>query len=393
MKILQPFYYDDFKCIGDKCPNTCCAGWGITIDKKSFFKYKKLKSEFGKKVIKSIKRNKNNPSDSMYGNFILDEEKRCPLLNEEKLCDLYINEGEKYLCNTCKKYPREGFLYKNNLERNLSASCPVVARKLVYTKDKFSFEMKEENIDIKEESISYEFALPNREELFNMLWEGRNLSIDIAQMDEIPIWKRLIFIEFLEKRLQNLIDTKTISEYPQVLDNFSKEFINYINDNSIKGVNNVVKVAIISNILNANKEGLLHESMKELNNIFSNKTNEEINEILETEEAEFKKYFREREHIYENYIVYSLYHNYIRAIGNNDLHQQVVMTIIDYAILKLVLFSFWYKDKSLEDEQIVDIISQFARRIEHNHIFIEELYKWARASKIDTPGFLATIIY
>ena len=58
MKILQPFYYENFKCIGGKCENTCCSGWQIHIDKKSFEKYKKIKGDFGKKVSSNIKRNR-----------------------------------------------------------------------------------------------------------------------------------------------------------------------------------------------------------------------------------------------------------------------------------------------------------------------------------------------
>lgn len=36
MKILKPFYYDDFKCIADKCIDSCCIGWRISIDKESY---------------------------------------------------------------------------------------------------------------------------------------------------------------------------------------------------------------------------------------------------------------------------------------------------------------------------------------------------------------------
>ena len=27
-------YYDDFKCIGSECPNSCCIGWDIDLDIK-----------------------------------------------------------------------------------------------------------------------------------------------------------------------------------------------------------------------------------------------------------------------------------------------------------------------------------------------------------------------
>ena len=45
MKRTYPDYYDDFKCIADKCPKTCCAGWQIEIDEDSIEKYRRKKIE------------------------------------------------------------------------------------------------------------------------------------------------------------------------------------------------------------------------------------------------------------------------------------------------------------------------------------------------------------
>ena len=42
MNQLVPQYYDKFKCIGSECPETCCQGWQITLDKETFNKYQKL---------------------------------------------------------------------------------------------------------------------------------------------------------------------------------------------------------------------------------------------------------------------------------------------------------------------------------------------------------------
>ena len=39
MKVLKPFYYDDFKCIAGDCIDNCChAEWEISIDKKTYKK-------------------------------------------------------------------------------------------------------------------------------------------------------------------------------------------------------------------------------------------------------------------------------------------------------------------------------------------------------------------
>ena len=36
MKEYIPDYYKDFQCIADKCKDSCCIGWEIMIDSKSY---------------------------------------------------------------------------------------------------------------------------------------------------------------------------------------------------------------------------------------------------------------------------------------------------------------------------------------------------------------------
>ena len=62
VKILKPFYYDDFKCTANKCIDNCCSNWKIEIDEKTYKKYKKLKGEWGKKINSNISRKRSNPN-------------------------------------------------------------------------------------------------------------------------------------------------------------------------------------------------------------------------------------------------------------------------------------------------------------------------------------------
>ena len=54
MLYVVPDYYKEFKCIADKCEDTCCAGWQIVIDEKSLAKYKKIRGDFRGKMFKSV---------------------------------------------------------------------------------------------------------------------------------------------------------------------------------------------------------------------------------------------------------------------------------------------------------------------------------------------------
>ena len=100
MTVTVPFYYKDFKCIANKCRHSCCIGWEIDIDDETFDFYKSVKGDFGKKLKSYIK------SESGINSFILDKNERCPFLNKDNLCDIYIELGENNLCQICSDHPR-----------------------------------------------------------------------------------------------------------------------------------------------------------------------------------------------------------------------------------------------------------------------------------------------
>ena len=134
MIYYYPDYYDSFQCIGGKCPDTCCAGWNIDIDRRSLEYYDSVirnsdctegrnprseRESFCRKLGRSI--------DFKNQTFRLNR-RRCALLTEDNLCDLYIHLGEQALCNTCRTYPRHQEEFGSVREISLSMSCPESAR-------------------------------------------------------------------------------------------------------------------------------------------------------------------------------------------------------------------------------------------------------------------------
>ncbi len=83
MLYIFPNYYKSFRCLADKCEDTCCAGWQIVIDKKSLRKYKKEDSDFRDRLLNSINR--------INGTFKQSKDKRCAFFNNDNLCDMYFS--------------------------------------------------------------------------------------------------------------------------------------------------------------------------------------------------------------------------------------------------------------------------------------------------------------
>ena len=58
----------------------------------------------------------------------LNEKGYCPLLNEDRLCRVFIEAGEENMCNVCKEYPRGQYIFGDILLKYICISCPEKAR-------------------------------------------------------------------------------------------------------------------------------------------------------------------------------------------------------------------------------------------------------------------------
>lgn len=119
MRYQKPSYFDEFVCIADKCPDTCCAGWQIMIDEDSLERYKNEKGAFGNRLKNSI-----DWQEECFYQY----DGRCAFLNDRNLCDLVTELGEEALCETCARYPRHVEEFEDVREWSLSISCPVAAK-------------------------------------------------------------------------------------------------------------------------------------------------------------------------------------------------------------------------------------------------------------------------
>ena len=54
VNMINPEYLEEFKCIGGSCSDSCCTGWDIEIDKKTFRDYYRVKDENMKKNVSKV---------------------------------------------------------------------------------------------------------------------------------------------------------------------------------------------------------------------------------------------------------------------------------------------------------------------------------------------------
>ncbi len=162
MNTIVPDYYNQFKCIADKCQHSCCIGWEIDIDDATFEKYNNLDGNFALKLKSKIE-----IIDSPH--FKLDINERCPFLNKKGLCDIITNLGEDMLCQICSDHPRFRNFYEEYTEVGLGLCCEAAARIILSSKKKTTLNLPSELL----QSPIIKF----RENLFDII-QDRTFTID-----------------------------------------------------------------------------------------------------------------------------------------------------------------------------------------------------------------------
>ncbi len=203
MQFTIPHYYNKFHCVAGACSDTCCAGWAIMIDDRSRRRYRMRKGEFGERLRRSI--DWRNSSFKQCGH-------RCSFLNQDNLCDMYIEAGQGMLCKTCRDYPRHTEEYEGAREISLSLSCEEAARLILGTQEPVRFLTKE---DGREESYpDFDFLL------YTKLMDSREVIFSFLQNRSRPCSLRMAMALGLTHDIQKRIREDSLYKIDGLLERY-----------------------------------------------------------------------------------------------------------------------------------------------------------------------------
>ena len=134
MRECWPVFCRGFQCRAGSCSHTCCAGWDIDVDEESAYRFMTYTGEIGR-IMKRYLAEK----DSGY-QILLNEERKCPFLQQDGLCKLIREKGENALCSICTEHPRFYIETDNMLLCGLGLSCEEACERFLEEKD-FVFDL------------------------------------------------------------------------------------------------------------------------------------------------------------------------------------------------------------------------------------------------------------
>jgi len=220
-KRLQPSAYHAFRCIGAECEDTCCTGWLVNIDKRTYQRYQQCDdAELGPRLRELIVINPDSKGDKDFARIGLDGAS-CPFL-DRGLCGIQNKLGETYLSVTCARYPRVWKLVDDVVQRSLDLSCPEAARLMLLDPNPIAFDQVEGG-DLRPGEL-YDLTAPdgNSREPYAWFGEIRAFLIELLQYRAYPLWKRLVILASFCDQLQQLADAGENAQVPAAIQWFQQ---------------------------------------------------------------------------------------------------------------------------------------------------------------------------
>ena len=335
MKNYQPDYYNNFKCIADKCSITCCQEWKIAVDDATNRKWKKLSADKVSGKSDNLSSYTCHKDDSLV--IKLDEKHRCPFLSKDKLCHLVMTYSDEVLSETCALFPREIHRFSTHEERTLMPCCPAVID--LWCEKPVTFPVISETLN----NLSTAFLI--RDNLIKLI-SDQGLSVEQALLDGLYI--------LLELYKNQPITNAHIQEY------FSRHTLNELNtameDIHIPDEDTFIECNELLQDLSVNyrKEGLYTAFLQPVlteacrySNIYSQSDNNSISRTLQTSQKQFCSMLTDYDIVFRNYLANELFSDLIspEAASTKKIIEHMIIKMqwimIEYTAIRQSLF-LWY---------------------------------------------------
>lgn len=385
MHYKKPQYYDNFTCIADRCPDTCCAGWQIVIDDISLENYGKISGTFGERLQKSI--------DWKEGIF-RQNQRRCAFLNQENLCDLYRELGADSLCDTCRMYPRHVEEYEDLREFSLSLSCPVAAEMILGCKEQVRF--LEEEDDVEEQEEEYEdFDII----LFDWLEEAREVLLEVIQDRSLPVSARMLVllnVSFLSQKALDqgiLLEMDLRAEVEKAVSESRKTSVQKQGEKVFQNKILLLKDLQKLEVLREEWKELLHRLEK---NLYARGVEdyealrEEFLESVQETSSQKKQW-----EIYEEQLlVFFVYTYFCGAVYDDMIYTKAVLAVFSVLWIEELWMERWLsKGQKLEFQDMVQVAYTYAREIEHSDENLNLLEEFFDTRTVYYPEKMEGIIW
>lgn len=404
--LLVPAYMEQFTCIGSQCEDTCCAGWQVAIDKATYKKYNKVRSDLKPALDKHVKRNRSSKGDGDYAKIELASGFSCPMLNEEKLCSIQLKLGETYLSNICSTYPRVTNVVNGIFEKSATMSCPEAARLALLNPNGIEFNEIEESVE-ERNAINKRLNTVSdqpHQQIAQYFWELRIFSIQVLQNRSYTLAERLIILGLFYQKAESYIASSQITQIPDLIATYTgliqgngvSDIINEIPSLSIIQME-LLKSLVDARVIQGVRSQRYIDCFGEFLNGIQYTKESVVEEISSRYQAAYNNYYhpfmKNNEYVLENYLVNYVYIHLFPLGSGKDVFEEYMMMIIHYAMIKMHLIGMagYHKDNFSLDH-VIKLIQSFAKTVEHNPSYLRGVRELLDRNGFNTMAYMAILI-
>ncbi len=380
-KIYEPSYLSNFKCIGGDCEDSCCIGWDVDIDLKTYQNYKKVNDLRMKKQFNQfIYENEWMTDPSVdFAKVELTPDKKCPFLNTEHLCIIQKHLGENYLSNVCTYYPRTVNKVNGIFEMTLSPSCPEAARLILLNPDAMKMRQFEKvgkfpviTFEVDQKSKQYQKTL------VAYFSEIRTICLETMMHSHLPIEKRLHLMAEWVDRFQKLYNHKQTHLTPEVLMKFR--------------TSDFEPQLLTGRELREYSENMVKLLLPVDSDAYTTFANEAIMGDFEMGERIYEAYFSDRRYMLDNYFINLMIKGLFPFTEADQVWDAFMMLFTRFSIIKVQLIGIAGFRGVLTDEVVVAYIQSFSKVIEHHRTFVEKAVTYQKKNGLSNLSFIESAL-
>jgi lysine-N-methylase len=416
-KLLQARHYDEFRCIGADCEDTCCTGWGITVDRHTYDKYQNCSdTELRSPLHELITINATATSDDDYATINLSGP-HCPFL-AQGLCSIQSRLGEDYLPNTCATYPRVMTVVGDVLERTLDLSCPEAARLVLLSPGPMRFEEKDGSDESFRTGNVPAPDTPNSkyaDRPYPYFREVRGLAVTLLQERMYPLWQRLIILAYLCDKLDEMAEAGNDQDVPKIIQGYLDATQHRLFDDVLSKlearpavqfettveliINRITSDFTVRRFLDCYQEFLLglqwtqKSTMTDLVNRYQEAYSAYYAPLMQRHEYVMERYFIN--HVYRSVFPFDRLENNRRA-GihhiSNSICAQYSLMIMYYSIIKTVSIGMAAFHKSAFGlDHVIKVIQSSTRTFQHSTSFPLRAIQYLRGKGMNSALSMAVL--
>jgi lysine-N-methylase len=328
----------------------------------------------------------------------------CPFHNEEKLCQIQVELGDKYLSETCANYPRQSFLVDKFIDKTLTLSCPEACRLVLLNPDLLVSDGTNVHHISRDDSKS-------ESDLVHYFWRIREFVIGLIRNRVNPLWQRMFLLGTFSRRLEAIVRGEVKGGLPAMLSGFSAAVASESLRPSIETIpaDLTLQLGMVLELVKLRSSYALQAPrFVECIDVFARGVGYGPESTLQTMSAEygaayeryFEPFFEEHPYILENYLINMVFRR-LFPFGEKlfdrkatpEPAKEFALLATDFASIKGLLIGVAGGHKeAFSTEHVVQTVQTACKHFEHNAEFLRKAHQILVDVKLDNAHGLTMLL-